>query len=191
MTYFATPRPFEYDGESDIAASACNSDGWVSLGDIGRLDDEGYLYLTDHKAFAIISGRVNVYPQEVENLLIIHPSVADVAVVGAPNEDFGEEVKAVVQPADWADAGPTLADELIAFCREQLSKQKCPRSIVLTLNCRDRRPASSTSARSAITIGPRPPHDQMKFGKIKLAVDQPLGRREPSVRGDSRGSYDV
>ncbi|HUB85555.1 MAG TPA: acyl-CoA synthetase [Rhizomicrobium sp.] len=102
---------------------------WSTLGDVGKLDDEGFLYLTDRKAFMIISGGVNIYPQETENLLINHPKVADVAVIGVPNEDFGEEVKAVVQPADWADAGPALADELMAYARANLSAIKCPRSI--------------------------------------------------------------
>jgi acyl-CoA synthetase (AMP-forming)/AMP-acid ligase II len=77
----------------------------------------------------IISGGVNIYPQETENLLITHPRVADVAVIGVPNEDFGEEVKAVVQPANWSDAGPALEEELIAFCKENLSAIKCPRSV--------------------------------------------------------------
>jgi acyl-CoA synthetase (AMP-forming)/AMP-acid ligase II len=72
---------------------------------------------------------VNIYPQEAENLLISHPSVADVAVIGVPNEEFGEEVKAVVQPADWGLAGPRLAEDLIAYCREHLSAIKCPRSV--------------------------------------------------------------
>ena len=102
---------------------------WTTLGDVGRVDEDGYLYLTDRKAFMIISGGVNIYPQETENLLITHPKVADVAVIGVPNEDFGEEVKAVVQPANWADAGDDLADELIAFCKESLSSIKCPRSV--------------------------------------------------------------
>ena len=102
---------------------------WTTLGDVGKLDEDGYLYLTDRKAFMIISGGVNIYPQETENLLITHPKVADVAVIGVPNEDFGEEVKAVVQPADWSQAGPELAEELIAFCKQSLSAIKCPRSV--------------------------------------------------------------
>ena len=77
----------------------------------------------------IISGGVNIYPQETENLLITHPKVADVAVIGVPNEEFGEEVKAVVQPIEMSDAGPVLADELIEFCRAHLSHVKCPRSV--------------------------------------------------------------
>jgi acyl-CoA synthetase (AMP-forming)/AMP-acid ligase II len=77
----------------------------------------------------IISGGVNIYPQEAENRLIMHPKVADVAVFGIPNEEFGEEVKAVVQPADWSDVGPELEAELLAFCQEGLTKIKCPRSV--------------------------------------------------------------
>jgi acyl-CoA synthetase (AMP-forming)/AMP-acid ligase II len=89
------------------------------LGDVGKVDEDGYLYLTDRKAFMIISGGVNIYPQETENLLITHPKVADVAVIGVPNEDFGEEVKAVVQPIDWAHAGDALDEELIAFLQRK------------------------------------------------------------------------
>jgi long-chain acyl-CoA synthetase len=99
------------------------------LGDIGYLDEEGYLYLTDRKANMIISGGVNIYPQEAENVLITHPKVGDVAVFGVPNEDFGEEVKAVVEPIDMADAGPDLAAELIEYCQSKISKIKCPRSV--------------------------------------------------------------
>ena len=102
---------------------------WSTLGDIGRVDDEEYLYLTDRKSFMIISGGVNVYPQETENVLITHPKVADVAVIGIPHEEFGEEVKAVVQPLVWQDVGADLEAELIEFCRDQLSSIKCPRSI--------------------------------------------------------------
>ena len=97
------------------------------------MDDEGYLFLTDRKAHLIISGGVNIYPQEAENLLITHPKVLDCAVIGVPNEDFGEEVKAVVQPRDMREgegaAGKALEVELIAFCREHLSPIKCPRSV--------------------------------------------------------------
>ena len=99
------------------------------MGDVGFMDEEGYLYLTDRKNFTIISGGVNIYPQEIENQLINHPKVADVAVFGIPHEEFGQEVKAVVQPKNWADAGPELAAELLAFCRERLAKIKVPRSV--------------------------------------------------------------
>ena len=100
-----------------------------TVGDIGYLDAEGFIYLTDRAAFMIISGGVNIYPQECENLLATHPKVADAAVFGVPNEEMGEEVKAVVQPAPGVAAGPELAAELIGFCREQLAHVKCPRSI--------------------------------------------------------------
>lgn len=127
--FFSEGGEFEYYNDPDKTAESRNDKGWSTLGDVGYVDDDGYLYLTDRKAFMIISGGVNIYPQEAENLLITHPKVADVAVIGVPNEDFGEEVKAVVQPADWADASDNLAEELIAFCLEHLSAIKCPRSV--------------------------------------------------------------
>ena len=105
----------------------------TTVGDMGYLDDDGFLYLTDRSTFMIISGGVNIYPQECENLLITHPKVADAAVFGVPNEEMGEEVKAVVQPRDMAEAtgaaAANLEAELIAFCRAHLSHQKCPRSV--------------------------------------------------------------
>ena len=100
-----------------------------TLGDVGRLDADGYLYLTDRKAYMIITGGVNVYPQEAENVLTMHPAVHDVAVIGVPNDDFGEEVKAVVQPVDAAVAGPELAAELVAYCQSRLADVKGPRSV--------------------------------------------------------------
>ncbi|HSS11836.1 MAG TPA: acyl-CoA synthetase, partial [Acidimicrobiales bacterium] len=121
--------PFEYHDDPEKTAAAHNDKGWTTVGDVGYLDEDGYLYLTDRKAYMIISGGVNIYPQEAENVLITHPKVLDVAVIGVPNPDFGEEVKAVVQPGDWADAGPALEEELIAFCRQQLAAYKCPRSV--------------------------------------------------------------
>jgi long-chain acyl-CoA synthetase len=131
--YFADGRPFEYHNDADKTAGSRNRHGWTTLGDVGYVDAEGYLYLTDRKAHMIISGGVNIYPQEAENLLITHPKVQDCAVIGVPNEEFGEEVKAVVQPRDMrdvqGDAGRLLAAELIAFCRAQLSPIKCPRSV--------------------------------------------------------------
>jgi long-chain acyl-CoA synthetase len=131
--YFAEGRPFSYHNDADKTAGSRNRHGWTTLGDIGYVDGEGFLFLTDRKAHMIISGGVNIYPQEAENLLITHPRVLDCAVIGVPNEEFGEEVKAVVQPRDMRDvAGPgakALEAELIAFCRESLSPIKCPRSI--------------------------------------------------------------
>ena len=100
-----------------------------TVGDIGHVDEDGYLYLTDRAAFMIISGGVNIYPQEVENLLITHPEVADAAVFGVPNEEMGEEVKAVVQLKPGFEPSPTMEAEFIAFCREHLAHPKCPRSI--------------------------------------------------------------
>lgn len=129
MIYFGGGREFVYHNDPGKTAQAYNDKGWSTLGDVGYLDEEGYLYLTDRKAYMIISGGVNIYPQETEDLLVSHPDVVDVAVFGVPNEDFGEEVKAVVQPRDMALAGPALEAELIAYCRERLSPIKCPRSV--------------------------------------------------------------
>jgi len=127
--YFGGGGQFEYHNDPEKTAGSRHPSGWTTLGDVGYLDDDGYLYLTDRKHFMIISGGVNVYPQEAENVLITHPAVMDVAVFGVPNEEFGEEVKAVVQPKDMAMAGPELAQVLMAYCRDQLSHIKCPRSI--------------------------------------------------------------
>jgi acyl-CoA synthetase (AMP-forming)/AMP-acid ligase II len=129
VIYFANGPVFEYHSDPEKTAGSRNPKGWSTLGDIGFLDGEGYLYLTDRKADMIISGGVNIYPQETENVLIMHPKVGDVAVFGVPNEDFGEEVKAVVQPRDMSEAGSELAAELIDYCQQNLSRFKCPRSI--------------------------------------------------------------
>jgi len=127
--YFANGPAFEYHNDPQKTAASKSAHGWTTLGDIGHMDADGYLYLTDRRHFMIISGGVNIYPQEVENLLVMHPKVADVAVFGVPSDDLGEEVKAVVQPADMGSAGPALAEELIAWCRANLSHVKCPKSI--------------------------------------------------------------
>lgn len=127
--YFEGGGDFEYFNDKEKTAESRHAKGWSTLGDVGYVDEEGYLYLTDRKSFMIISGGVNIYPQETENLLVTHPRVMDVAVFGVPNEDFGEEVKAVVQPKDWNDVGPELAEELMEFCREHISHIKCPRSV--------------------------------------------------------------
>jgi long-chain acyl-CoA synthetase len=127
--YFEAGAQFSYHNDPEKTKGAYTEQGWSTLGDIGYVDEEGYLYLTDRKANMIISGGVNIYPQEAENMLTMHPKVADVAVFGVPNEDFGEEVKAVVKPADGVEPGPDLERELIAFCREQLAAFKCPRSV--------------------------------------------------------------
>ncbi len=127
--YFAGGPQFAYHNDSDKTQRAYNDRGWSTLGDVGYLDTDGFLYLTDRKAYMIISGGVNIYPQETEDVLISHPAVADVAVFGVPNEEMGEEVKAVVQPHDMARAGKDLEAELILFCRKHLSPIKCPKSV--------------------------------------------------------------
>ena len=127
--FFSDGPRFEYHNDPEKTRKAYNDKGWSTLGDVGYLDDDGFLHLTDRKAYMIICGGVNIYPQEAENLLVSHPKVADVAVFGVPNEDLGEEVKAVVQPIRMEDAGPELERELIEWCRERLAKIKCPRSI--------------------------------------------------------------
>jgi len=126
--YFEGSTPFEYHNDLEKTASTFDRHGWGSVGDMGYLDAEGYLYLTDRKTFMIISGGVNIYPQEIENLLITHPKVLDVAVIGVPNPDLGEEVKAVIQPVDWSEAGADLEAELAEMCRNNLAGFKCPRS---------------------------------------------------------------
>jgi len=128
--WFRSPTPFEYFNDAEGTAKAHSSDGSLcTVGDVGYLDEDGYLYLTDRTTFMIISGGVNIYPQECENLLITHPKVADAAVFGVPNDDLGEEVKAVVQLLPGITPGQEIAEELIGFCAEQLARQKCPRSI--------------------------------------------------------------
>jgi acyl-CoA synthetase (AMP-forming)/AMP-acid ligase II len=127
--YFEGGPPFEYHNDPVKTASVSNDKGWRTLGDVGYVDEEGYLYLTDRATFMIVSGGVNIYPQEIENALVLHPKVADVAVFGVPNDDFGEEVKAVIQPVDWADVGEGFDAELMQFCRTHLAGYKCPRSI--------------------------------------------------------------
>ena len=131
IVYFEGGWDFQYLGDPEKTRDSRHRlhSSWSALGDIGYLDEDGYLFLTDRKSHMIISGGVNIYPQEVENLLITHPKVADAAVIGVPNADFGEEVKAVVQPMDWADATPAFAAELIDHCRTHLSAIKCPRSV--------------------------------------------------------------
>jgi long-chain acyl-CoA synthetase len=127
--YFADAPQFVYHNDAEKTKKAYNARGWSTLGDVGYLDEEGFLYLTDRKSYMIISGGVNIYPQETEDVLITHPDVADVAVFGVPHEEMGEEVKAVVQPHDMSRAGAALANELMLFCRQHLSPIKCPKSI--------------------------------------------------------------
>jgi long-chain acyl-CoA synthetase len=128
--WFKTASPFEYFHDADKTREATSDDGTMTtVNDVGYIDGDGFLYLTDRKTFMIISGGVNIYPQEMENLLVTHPKVADAAVFGVPNVDLGEEVKAVVQPMPGVEPGDALTEELLAFCRQHLSRQKVPRSI--------------------------------------------------------------
>ncbi len=126
VIYFSDGHPFSYHNDPDRTAAAYNDKGWSTLGDIGRVDEDGYLYLLDRKSFVIISGGVNIYPQEIEDLIVNHPKVLDAAVFGVPNEDFGEEVKAVVQLIQPDEAAP---DEIIAHCKAHLASYKCPRTV--------------------------------------------------------------
>jgi long-chain acyl-CoA synthetase len=132
VIYFEGGASFEYHRDPDKTRGSMHAKGWSTLGDVGKLDADGFLYLTDRKAYMIITGGVNVYPQEAENVLTMHPEVFDVAVIGVPNEDFGEEVKAIVQPteqpADQA-AAKALERELIEYCRSHLADVKCPRTV--------------------------------------------------------------
>jgi len=126
--WFESQAAFEYHNDPAKTRGAFNDRGWSTLGDVGYVDPDGYLYLTDRVSHMIISGGVNIYPQEVENLLVLHPSVMDVAVIGVPDDEMGESVKAVVVPAEPA-AGDDVAAELIAYCRANLAGFKCPRSV--------------------------------------------------------------
>jgi acyl-CoA synthetase (AMP-forming)/AMP-acid ligase II len=127
--FFESENRFEYHGDEEKTKSSRNSRGWSTLGDVGWVDEEGYLYLTDRKSFMIISGGVNIYPQEIENHLVTHPRVQDVAVIGGPHEEMGEEVIAVIQPVDMAHATDDFRAELTDYAREKLSGVKIPRRI--------------------------------------------------------------
>lgn len=131
LIYFGDGPAYEYhnDPEKTREAQDPAGHGWSTLGDVGYLDEHGWLYLTDRKAFTIISGGVNIYPQETEDVLTMHPKVIDVAVIGVPDEEMGEEVKAVVQLVDPDTADADTERELIAYCRQRLAHYKCPRTI--------------------------------------------------------------
>jgi long-chain acyl-CoA synthetase len=128
--WFKLGSQFEYFNDKERTQAALSPDGTMgTVGDVGYVDEDGYLYLTDRQTFMIISGGVNIYPQECEDLLITHPKVADAAVFGVPNEDLGEEVKAAIQLVPGIEPSPEVAAELIAFCGQHLARQKVPRSI--------------------------------------------------------------
>ncbi len=147
---------FTYHNDPEKTKRAYNAKGWSTLGDVGYLDDEGFLYLTDRKSYMIISGGVNIYPQETEDVLITHPGVADVAVFGVPNEEMGEEVKAVVQPHDMAKAGKELEAELIAVLPQASVADQMPQKHRLrsrTAAHADRQAGEAASARQILAEG--------------------------------------
>jgi long-chain acyl-CoA synthetase len=123
--------PFRYHNDAARTAEAQHPKhpNWTTTGDVGHLDEDGYLFLTDRKSFMIISGGVNIYPQEVENCLTMHPDVLDVAVIGVPDDEMGESVKAVVQPMPGVTPGPELEQRLIGYAREHIAHYKAPRSV--------------------------------------------------------------
>jgi long-chain acyl-CoA synthetase len=128
--FFSSRNPIpDYHGDADKTRESRNRHGWATYGDIGHVDGDGFLFLTDRKSFTIISGGVNIYPQEIENVLIGHPAIRDVAVIGLPDPDMGEQAVAVVEPADWSQAGPDLASDIADFARTRLSPVKQPRRI--------------------------------------------------------------
>ena len=130
MLWFKPEETFRYFNDVEKTAESTSPDGtMVTVGDIGYVDEDGYVYLTDRATFMVISGGVNIYPQESENLLVTHPKVADAAVFGIPNADLGEEVKGVVQLMPGVEPGTETEAELIEFCRQHLAHLKCPRSI--------------------------------------------------------------
>ena len=129
QVWFESATRFEYHGDPAKTATAWNDRGWSTLGDIGRLDADGYLYLTDRVANTIISGGVNIYPREAEDVLILHPAVRDVGVVGVPDDDMGQRAVAFVQPEPGIGPDAALAAELVAWCRARLSHYKCPTEV--------------------------------------------------------------
>jgi acyl-CoA synthetase (AMP-forming)/AMP-acid ligase II len=127
VVYFEGGGTFRYYKDDEKTARAFNAKGWSTLGDLGYVDEEGYLYLADRRTDLILTGGVNVYPREIEEALVMHPAVADVAVIGVPDEDLGERVKAVVQLATGVEETPELRATLAAHARERLAGFKCPR----------------------------------------------------------------
>jgi long-chain acyl-CoA synthetase len=132
VVYFERDAPafiYHNDPEKTTESRHPGHDNWATVGDIGYVDDDGYLFLTDRKAFMIISGGVNIYPQEVENVLALHPQILDVAVIGIPHAEMGQEVKAVVQLRDGVAPSDELATEIIDYVRARLARFKAPRSV--------------------------------------------------------------
>ena len=179
--YYEGGYPFEYLNDKAKTAAARSREGWVTVGDVGCLDDEGYLYLTDRRDHMIISGGVNVYPQETENLLVSHPLVVDAAVFGVPDPVMGESVTAVVQLADPTLASTELADELIAWLRNRMAHYKCPRALHFETQLhRGPMPASYTNGSSSrSTWAPaRPRRTESISSSKKLISNVPGGARQ-------------
>ncbi|WP_407646489.1 acyl-CoA synthetase [Henriciella aquimarina] len=132
LIYFEGGNKFSYHKDEKKTQSSYNEQGWSTLGDIGWVDEDGYLYLTDRKSFMIISGGVNIYPQEIEDVIVTHPKVADVAVIGAPDPDLGERLVAIVQPMSMSDAGDALSEDIQAHVLAHLGRIKLPRQIDFT-----------------------------------------------------------
>lgn len=151
-----TDRSFAYLGDPGKTAAAKHPDhdSWTTVGDVGYLDEDGFLYLTDRVAFTIISGGVNIYPQEIEDLFSLHPAVADIAVIGVPDEEMGERVAAFVQPAPGVAPSSELAEELIAYARDGIAHYKVPREI----HFRDSLPRTPTGkmVKRRLVPDPRP-----------------------------------
>ena len=189
--WFKTASPFEYFNDPVKTAEANSPDRTMStVGDIGRVDEDGYVYLTDRAAFMIISGGVNIYPQECENLLITHPKVADAAVFGVPNEEMGEEVKAVVQLMPGFEPGPEMEAELIDFCRDRLAHHKCPRSVDFEAQLprsADRQALQGPVARPLLE-GPQEPHSVTSSSCEGAAVINEPASAAKKPSGASRNS---
>ena len=169
-----------YHDDAKTAESRDETGQRSTVGDVGYVDDDGYLFLTDRKTYMIISGGVNIYPQEAENLLVTHDKVFDAAVIGVPNEDKGEEVKAVVQLMPGVEPGPEVERELIEFCRQHLAAFKCPRSVDFQDELPACRPASCTSASSATGTGATAPpasSDPVAVSRTVRENDHPSGHR--------------
>ncbi len=131
QVYFETPSRIEYHGDPEKTAAAFNDRGWGSLGDMGWVDEDGYLYLTDRVSNMIISGGVNIYPREIEDVLVMHPDITDAAVIGVSHPDMGEAVRAIIEPAGPVDDDAVFAREVIDYCRGRLTHFKCPTSVAL------------------------------------------------------------
>ena len=185
--WFETATPFEYFNDPEKTAEARSADGTMStVGDVGYVDGDGYLYLTDRATFMIISGGVNIYPQECENLLITHPKVADAAVFGVPNVDLGEEVKAVVQLMPDVRPSPAMAEELIAFCGQHLAAPEGPALGRLRGRAAapaDRQALQAPAARPLLGQQDQPDRVDHLFGRARFRRAHDCTRQRLEARG--------